>query len=116
MCLPPLHISEFANLCSKICPFLVFQVCSGQLEMEASSDLIDSLKIELDELRTAINASALKPLSGETYEGASMQLSASTNSVSSSIEVNILVLNKKNCKPYFPYSLIEIVANSCEPK
>merc|ERR1719367_2040152 len=32
------------------------QVWGGQLEMEASSDLIDALKIELDEFRTAVNS------------------------------------------------------------
>ena len=56
--------------------------------MEASADLIDALKIELDEFRTAVNSFGLKPLPGETSEMASMQLSTATKSVASTIEVN----------------------------
>ena len=56
--------------------------------MEASSDLIDALKVELDEFRTAVNSFGLKPLPGETCEMASMQLSTATKSVASTVEVN----------------------------
>merc|ERR1712087_107092 len=62
------------------------QVWGGQLEMEASADLIDALKVELDEFRTAVNSFGLKPLPGETSEMASIQLSTATKSVASTIE------------------------------
>ena len=60
--------------------------------MEASADLIDALKIELDEFKSAVNSFGLKPLPGETSEGTSMQLSTATKSVSSTVEV------KKSCQ------------------
>jgi talin len=80
----------------KACIHKAHQVCGGQLEMEASSDLIDALKIELDEFRTAINSFGLKPLPGETPEGASMQLSTATKSVSSTVEQLRTAANEGN--------------------
>ena len=76
----------------KACIHKAHQVCGGQLEMEASADLIDALKVELDEFRTAVNSFGLKPLPGENSEMASMQLSTATKSVSSTIEVIIQII------------------------
>ncbi len=60
------------------------QVC-GALEIEASADLIESLQQELEEFRGSANTYSLKPLPGETVESATLLLSTTSKSVTSSV-------------------------------
>lgn len=60
------------------------QVC-GSLEIEASADLIEALRMELEEFRAAANSFDLKPLPGETSESASLQLNTASKSVGSNV-------------------------------
>merc|ERR1711963_1350795 len=66
------------------CIYKAHQVC-GSLEMEASVDLIEAMKIELDEFRAAVDALDLKPLPGETMESTQLQLSTASKSVGSTV-------------------------------
>ena len=67
------------------CIYKAHQICGGSLEMEASTDLIEALKIELEEFKMAAGAFDLKPLPGETSESTSLQLSTATKSVGSTV-------------------------------
>lgn len=58
------------------------EVCMG-LEFDAAEELVISLKNELQEVCKAVEASALKPLPGETLESTSLKL----GSVSKSVEI-----------------------------
>ena len=49
--------------------------------MEASADLIEAMKVELDEFKTAVHSFGLKPLPGESAESASLQLNTASKSV-----------------------------------
>ncbi len=68
----------------RMCIGKAHQVC-GSLELEASADLIESLRIELEEFRAAAHAFDLKPLPGETAESASLQLNTASKSVGSTV-------------------------------
>ena len=64
--------------------------------MEASADLIEALKIELEEFRQAANSFGLKPLPGETAESASLQLNTATKSVGSTVAQLLTAANEGN--------------------
>jgi talin len=68
----------------KACINKACQVC-GSLEMEASADLIEALRMELEEFRAAANSFDLKPFPGETAESASLQLNTASKSVGSTV-------------------------------
>ena len=80
----------------KNCIYKAHQVCGTSLEMEASVDLIEALKVELDEFRTAINSFGLKPLPGESPESASLQLSTASKSVGSTVAQLLTAANEGN--------------------
>ena len=78
---------QLDNACKDLrsCIYKAHQICGGSLEMEASTDLIEALKIELEEFKLAANAFDLKPLPGETSESTSLQLSTASKSVGSTV-------------------------------
>ncbi len=62
------------------------QVCGGgALEIEASADLIDSLRQELEEFRGAASTHQLRPLPGETVESATLLLNTTSKSVGAAV-------------------------------
>ena len=79
----------------KNCISKAHQVC-GSLEMEASADLIEALKIELDEFRQAATSFGLKPLPGENSELSSLQLNTATKSVGSTVASLLNAANEGN--------------------
>lgn len=58
--------------------------CHG-LGLEAASQLIDNLRIELEEYQRAIEVHQLKPLPGESIERSAQMLSASSKAISNNI-------------------------------
>ena len=64
--------------------------------MEASADLIQALKVELDEFKTAVNSFGLKPLPGESAESATLQLNTASKSVGSTVAQLLTACNEGN--------------------
>lgn len=57
----------------------------GPLELDSALDMLHGVDDDLDQLRQAVDAANLKPLPGETAEGAVQQLAESSKSVGSSV-------------------------------
>jgi talin len=57
----------------------------GPLELDSALDMLHGLNDELDAFDRAVDANELKPLPGETAEGAVQQLSGTSKSVGSSM-------------------------------
>ncbi|XP_059352131.1 talin-2-like isoform X2 [Daphnia carinata] len=66
----------------------------GPLELDSALDMLYGLKEELDAFSTAVNASDLKPLPGETAESTAQQFSATSKAVGSNMAQLLTAVNQ----------------------